>query len=287
LLLKCSAGMSSTIDSRREAFRALHQHGCFVIPNPWDIGTARYLQHVGYSALATTSAGYAFSRGLPDTVGAVARDEMLGHIAELVRATDLPVNADFGLGFADEPDGVAKNVALCIETGVAGLSIEDATGDEVNPLFELPLAADRIRAAREAINQSKTGVLLTARAECYLTGHPQPFEEALRRLQAYSEAGADVLYSPGVSTADEMRAIVESVSPKPVNILMSSNTGLRVSDLAGLGVRRISVGSSLARAAWDGFIRAAKEIADEGSFTRFGGIVSFSELNELFRTGSK
>jgi 2-methylisocitrate lyase-like PEP mutase family enzyme len=279
--------MFNEIDSRREAFRKLHESGCFVIPNPWDIGTARYLQHLGYSALATTSAGYAFSRGLPDAVGAVTRDEMLSHIAELVRATDLPVNADFGLGFADEPDGVATNVSLCIRAGVAGLSIEDATGKDAHPLFELPLAADRISAAREAINRSQSGVLLTARAECYLTGHARPFQEALRRLQAYSEAGADVLYAPGVSKPDEIRALVEAVKPKPANVLMSSNTGLRVADLAALGVRRISVGSSLARAAWDGFMQAAKEIAETGSFQRFGGIVSFSELNGLFLSNSK
>ena len=279
--------MFSAIASRREVFRSLHRDGCFVIPNPWDIGAARYLEHLGFPALATTSAGYAFSRGLPDTAGAVTRDEMLRHISELVGATDLPVNADFGLGFADDPAGVAKNVVLCIETGVAGLSIEDATGREADPLFEVSLAAERIRAASEAIDQSKSGVLLTARAECFLTGHPQPFREALRRLKAYSEAGADVLYAPGVSKPDEIRAIVESVSPKPVNILMSSNIGLLVPDLANLGVRRISVGSSLARAAWNGFIRAAKKIADEGSFAGFEGLVSFSDLNDFFAAGSK
>ncbi|MFL6463009.1 MAG: oxaloacetate decarboxylase [Bryobacteraceae bacterium] len=269
------------------AFRKLHQSGCFVIPNPWDVGTARYLQHLQFPALATTSAGFAFSRGLPDSNGAVIRDEMLRHIAEIVSATDLPVNADFGSGYAHDPEGVGQNVRACAKTGVAGLSIEDATGEEEDPLYPLPLAVDRIRAARQAIDHSGSGVLLTARAECYLVGHPNPWEESIRRLQAYSEAGADVLYAPGVSEAEQIQEIVKSVSPKPVNVLMSSNTGLRVADLAKMGVRRISVGSSLARAAWSGFIRAAKEIAEQGSFAGFNGNVAFAELNGFFQEDSK
>src|SRR4051812_3647629 len=269
------------------AFRKLHQSGCFVIPNPWDVGTARYLQHLQFPALATTSAGFAFSHGLPDSNGAVTRDEMLRHIAEIVSATDLPVNADFGSGYAHDPEGVGQNVRACVKTGVAGLSIEDATGEEEDPLYPLPLAADRIRVARQAIDHSGSGVLLTARAECYLVGHPNPWEESIRRLQAYSEAGADVLYAPGVSEAEQIQEIVKSVSPKPVNVLMSSNTGLRVADLAKMGVRRISVGSSLARAAWSGFIRAAKEIAGQGSFTGFDGSVAFAELNGFFQKNSK
>jgi 2-methylisocitrate lyase-like PEP mutase family enzyme len=269
------------------AFRKLHQSGCFVIPNPWDVGTARYLQHLQFPALATTSAGFAFSRGLPDSNGAVTRDEMLRHIAEIVSGTDLPVNADFGSGYAHDPEGVGQNVRACVKTGVAGLSIEDATGEEENPLYPLPLAVDRIRAARQAIDHSGSGVLLTARAECYLVGHLNPWEESIRRLQAYSEAGADVLYAPGVSEAEQIQEIVKSVSPKPVNVLMSSNTGLRVADLAKMGVRRISVGSSLARAAWSGFIRAAKEIAGQGSFAGFDGSVAFAELNGFFQKDSK
>lgn len=272
-----------TASARRLAFRNLHTSGCFVIPNPWDIGSAKYLQHLGFRALATTSGGFAFSRGLPDGVQGVDRDEMIAHIAEIAAATDLPVNADFQSGYADEPNAVARNVDMCIATGVAGLSIEDATGDSISPLYELPLAVDRIRAARQAIDASGTGVMLTARAECYLVGHPEPFKESLRRLRAYAEAGADVLYAPGVVRHEEINAIVSIAAPKPVNVLMSSNTGLRVSDLAQMGVRRISVGSSLARAAWTGFVRAAKEIAEQGTFGGFDNTVPFSELNELFR----
>jgi 2-methylisocitrate lyase-like PEP mutase family enzyme len=269
------------------AFRDLHRSGCFVIPNPWDIGTARYLQHLRFQALATTSAGFSFSRGLPDSNKAVNRDEMLRHIAEIVSATDLPVNADFGSGYAQEPEGVGENVQECIKTGVAGLSIEDATGEEENPLYPLPLAVDRIRAARQAIDNSGSGVLLTARAECYLVGYPNSLRESIQRLQAYLEAGADVLYAPGVSKTEEIRQIVNSVSPKPVNVLMSSNIGLHVADLAEMGVRRISVGSSLARTAWTGFIRAAKEVAENGSFAGFDSNVSFAELNGFFQSDSK
>jgi 2-methylisocitrate lyase-like PEP mutase family enzyme len=268
--------------SRIAAFRDLHQSGCFVIPNPWDVGTARYLQHLNFRALATTSAGFAFSRGLPDSYKALARDEMLHHIAEIVNATELPVNADFGAGYSQELEGVSENVRKCVGTGVAGLSIEDTTGKEESPLYPLALAVDRVKAARQAIHDSGSGVLLTARAECYLVGHPDPLQESIRRLQAYAEAGADVLYAPGVSKAEEIQQIVNSVRPKPVNVLMSSNTGLRVPDLAEMGVRRISVGSSLARAAWTGFIRAAKDIAEKGSFAGFEGSVPFAELNGFF-----
>ncbi len=262
-------------------FAALHAVGCFVIPNPWDVGTARYLRNLGFQALATTSAGFAFARGLPD--GAVAQDEMLAHISEIVAATELPVNADFGSGFADEPRQVAENVTRCVATGVAGLSIEDATGDDSRPLYEFDLAVDRIRAARAAIDKSGTGVLLTARAECFLVHHPEAFPESIRRLKAYAEAGADVLYAPGVMKRDEMQAIVSTVAPKPVNILMSSATGVRVSDLAAMGVRRISVGSSLARSAWTAFMRAAREIAETGTFGGFSGLVPFAELNGFFK----
>ncbi len=262
---------------RRAAFRNLHESGCFVIPNPWDIGTACYLRHLGFHALATTSAGFAFSAGLPDGDWAVPRDLVLKHIAEIVSATDLPVNADFESGFAHDPRGVAESVRLCVETGVAGLSIEDATGDRGKPLYDLPLAVERIQAARSAIG----GALLTARAECFLVGHPDPLREAIRRLQAYAEAGADVLYAPGVRERADIQAIVTAVHPKPVNVL--APTGLKVNDLAELGVRRVSVGSSLARAAWTGFIRAAKLIAEEGSFAGLDGAVPYSELNGFFR----
>jgi 2-methylisocitrate lyase-like PEP mutase family enzyme len=273
----------ATIDfaARRTAFRTLHESGCFVIPNPWDIGTACYLRHLGFRALATTSSGLAFSRGLPDADWAVPRDMVLKHIAEIVSATDLPVNADFESGYAHDPGGVAANVQLCVETGVAGLSIEDATGDREKPLYDLPLAVERIQAARSAIGGS--GVLLTARSECFLVGHPEPLREAIRRLQFFAKAGADVLFAPGVRERADIQAIVAAVRPKPVNVLMSSNTGAKVSDLADMGVRRVSLGSSLARAAWTGFIRAAKLIAEEGSFGGLDGITPFPELNGFFR----
>ncbi|WP_375461869.1 oxaloacetate decarboxylase [uncultured Enterovirga sp.] len=269
--------------ARRAAFRALHTSGCFVIPNPWEPGTARYLLHLGFRALATTSSGFSFGRALPDTDGAVPRDMALAHIAEIVAATDLPVNADFESGYASDAEGVAESVRLCCATGVAGLSIEDATGERERPLYDLGEALDRLRAARDAVDRDGGGVLLTARSECFLVGHPDPLPESVRRLQAYAEAGADVLYAPGLRSADEIRAVVEAVAPRPVNLLMSQNTGLTVADVAALGIRRISVGSSLARAAWTGFIRAAHAIAEEGSFRGFDGTVPFAELNGFFR----
>jgi 2-methylisocitrate lyase-like PEP mutase family enzyme len=271
----------------RAAFRKLHESGCFVIPNPWDIGTARYLRHLGFKALATTSSGFSFSRALPDMDWVVSRDMALAHIAEIVRATDLPVNADFESGYAHEPEEVAHNVTLCVDACVAGLSIEDATGNRDKPLYDLGHAVERIRAARGAIDGIGENVLLTGRAECYLVGHADPLRESIRRLEAYAEAGADVLYAPGPRKAEDIKAIVEAVRPKPVNVLMSVNTGLTVADLAALGVRRISVGSSLARAAWSGFIRAARLIAEEGSFAGFDGAIPFAELNGFFRNDLK
>jgi len=273
---------TTDFSERRAAFRKLHESGCFVIPNPWDIGTARYLRHLGFQAVATTSAGFAFAQGLPDS--AVPRHLMLSHIAEIVRSVELPVNADFESGYAPEPEGVAESVRLCVETGVAGLSIEDSTGDRSKPLFDLPVAVERMKAARAAIGDS--GVMLVGRAECFLVGHAEPLKEAIQRLQAYAEAGADVLYAPGVKERADIQAIVSAVRPKPVNVLMSANTGLKVSDLAELGVRRISVGSSLARAAWGGFIRASKLIAEEGSFAGFDGAAGFADLNGFFKTPS-
>jgi 2-methylisocitrate lyase-like PEP mutase family enzyme len=280
--------MSSPVfAARRAAFRKLHESGCFALPNPWDIGSARYLRGLGFKALATTSGGFAFSRGLPDTDRAVSRDLMLAHIAEIVASVELPVNADFQSGYAVQPEDVAKNVRLCVETGVAGLSIEDATGDPLKPLHDLPLAVERIQAAQGAITASSSGVLLTARAECYLVGHPEPLKESIRRLQAYAEAGAEVLYAPGVQTPEDMKAIIAAVRPKPVNMLMSSSVGLNMSDLAELGVRRVSTGSSLARAAWTGFIHAAKALAEEGSFAGFEGLVPYAELDSFFQKDLK
>ena len=260
----------------------MHDSGCFVLPNPWDVGTAIYLEHLGFKALATTSAGFAFSRGKPD--GAVPRDEMLAHIREIVEATALPVNADFLNGFADKPEEVAANVKLCIDKGVAGLSIEDNSQDPAAPLYEKRLAVERIRAARAAIDASETGVVLTGRCEAWLVHDPNPLRTALERLAAYAEAGADCLYAPGISTSDEITQIVKTVAPKPVNVLVSGfNHQLSFSKLADLGVRRISVGSALSAVAWGAFIRAAKGIAETGTFDALAGATPFSELNDLFR----
>jgi 2-methylisocitrate lyase-like PEP mutase family enzyme len=274
--------MRSTQESLAAKFRALHESGCFVLPNPWDIGTAIYLERLGFKALATTSAGFAFSRGKPD--GGVPRDEMLAHIAEIVKATALPVNADFLAGYADKPQDVATNVQLCVETGVAGLSIEDSTGRSDRPLYEKKLAIERIRAARAAIDASKSGVVLTGRCEAWLVGDPDPLHTALDRLTAYSEAGADCLYAPAVSDPNEITQIINAVAPKPVNVLVSGfNHHLTLSALADLGVRRISVGSGLALAAWGAFLRAAQEIQTAGTFKLLANSAPSAELNELFR----
>jgi 2-methylisocitrate lyase-like PEP mutase family enzyme len=275
-----------SISDARAAFRKLHDSGCFVIPNPWDVGTARYLRHCGFKALATTSSGAAFSMGLPDTDGAVTRDMALAHIRTIVEATELPVNADFEAGYAHEPEAVAENVRLCVATGVAGLSIEDATGDKGQPLYDLGIAIARIRAARQAIDRSGADVMLVGRAECFLVGRPD-LNETIARLGAYASAGADCLYAPGIRTADEIAAVVKAVAPKPVNVLMSAATGLNVDDLATLGVRRISVGGALARVAWGGFMRAAKEIATQGRFDAFANAVPMAEINGFFRDDLK
>src|SRR5438552_3767910 len=277
--------MRSLQTSTAAKFRALHESGCFVLPNPWDIGTAIYLECLGFKALATTSAGFAFSRGKSD--GAVPRDEMLAHIREIVGATSLPVNADFMAGYADEPESVAVNVRLCVDAGVAGLSIEDNTGRTDSPLYEKQLATKRIRAARAAIDDSQTGVVLTGRCEAWLVHDPNPLRTALERLVAYAEAGADCLYAPGVSNPDEIAQIVKTVAPKPVNVLVSGfNHQLSVSQLADLGVRRISVGSGLALAAWGAFLRAAKDIQTNGTFNLLANNAAFADLNELFREKS-
>jgi 2-methylisocitrate lyase-like PEP mutase family enzyme len=264
-----------SIAEKRATFRALHQRHCFVVPNPWDIGSARYLQHLGFPALATTSAGFAFAQGLPD--GAVARATMLAHIEAVVAATDLPVTADFEGGHARTPEGVAESVRLCIATGVAGLSIEDSTGDKEKPLYDLELAIARIEAARAAINRSGADVLLTGRAECFLVGRPD-LGETIARLDAYSAAGADCLYAPGIRAPAQIEAVVKAAAPKPVNFLMSGGN-LTVEEIAALGVRRISVGGTLARVAWGAFMRAAKQIAGEGRFAAFAEAVPHAELN--------
>jgi len=274
--------MKSTQTSLAEKFRELHEAGCFVLPNPWDIGTAIYLERLRFEALATTSAGFAFSRGKPD--GGVPRDEMLAHIREIVKATSLPVNADFHAGYADGPEDVAANVRLCVETGVAGLSIEDSTGRSDRPLYEKKLAIERIRAARSAIDASKSGVVLTGRCEAWLVGDPDPLHIVLDRLTAYAEAGADCLYAPGVIDPNEIRQIVNAVAPKPINVLVSGfNHHLTLAGLADLGVRRISVGSGFALAAWGAFLRAAQDIKKNGTFNLLADNAPSVELNELFR----
>ena len=274
--------MPNTIDT----FIELHKSGCFVIPNPWDAGSAAYLHHLGFKALATTSSGFAFSHGLPDDVSAVPRELVFEHLREVVAVTPLPVNADFKNGYADEPERVAENVALCVATGVAGLSVEDSTEDRSSkPLYDFELAVERVKAARQAIDASGVPVVLTARCEAWLVGDPDPFATSIKRLTAYAEAGADCLYAPSVTKPDEISAIVKAVAPKPVNVLVSKpDPNMTVAKLAELGVRRISVGSSLARVAWAAFIRAAREIATSGTFEAMGDTASGTELNNLFRS---
>lgn len=278
-----------SLNARRKAFRELHEEGCFVIPNPWDVGSARYLQYLGFPALATTSAGFAFSQGLPDSDDddVSARDRNLAYIASIAAAVELPVSADFMSGYGLKPEDVAESVTLCVATGVAGLSIEDSTGNPSSPLYELPLAVERVRAARQAIDRSGDGVLLTARAECYHVGHQDPFRESVRRLQAYAEAGADVLFAPGPQSAAEIKALVDAVAPKPLNLLVVRDIGLSIDDVAALGVRRISVGGALALAGWTGFIQAAQTLRSKGSFAGFANLVPYADINELFANGAR
>jgi 2-methylisocitrate lyase-like PEP mutase family enzyme len=272
------------IETRRRAFRAMHEQGCFVIPNPWDAGSARYLQHLGFQALATTSAGFAFSQGLPDSDAIVSRDRVLRHLADIVAAVDLPVSADFASGYGHEPQDVADSVTQCVSVGVAGLSIEDATGDAAAPLYDLDTAIARVRAARAAIDSTGADVLLTARAECYHVGQPDPFDETVRRLRAYAAAGADVLFAPGIGVPTEIEALVAAVRPTPVNLLVVRDQGLTVADYAGLGIRRISVGGALALAAWTGFTRAVGPLQANGSFAGLTDLVSYPTVNGLFAT---
>ncbi len=274
----------SDLAARRQAFRLLHERGCFVAPNPWDPGSARYLQHLGFRALATTSAGFAFSRGRPDADEATdaARDRTIACIADITRAVTLPVTADFMSGFGREPADVADSVARCIATGVAGLSIEDSTADASAPLYPLPVAVARLRAARQAIDDAGVDVMLTARAECYHVGHPDPLQETVRRLRAYADAGADVLFAPGPQTRAEIETLVAAVAPKPLNLLVVRDIGLSVDAIAALGVRRISVGGALALAAWAGFARAASALKSAGDFGGLADAMPYGELNDLF-----
>lgn len=263
---------------RSRRFRQLHQSGCFVIPNPWDLGSARLLTQLGFSALATTSSGFAWSMGRRDNH--VSLPETLAHIRAIAHAVDVPVNADFEGGFASEPDAVAANVSAATASGIAGLSIEDSTGNPSHPLFDFTLAVERIQAARRAIDDSGTGILLTGRSEGFIVGRPD-LAETLSRLTAYAAAGADCLYAPGIRSAADIAAVVTAVAPKPVNVLVGSDFAT-VSQLADLGVRRISVGGALARAAWTGFLDAAKEIAERGTFTKLARAVPFAEVNGAF-----
>jgi 2-methylisocitrate lyase-like PEP mutase family enzyme len=257
--------MTVSQDDRVNAFHLLHSSGCFVMPNPWDVGTARALAQLGFRAVATTSAGFAWTLGRPD--GTVTLEDTLAHLRAVADAVDVPVNADFEGGYAVEPADVAANVARAVATGIAGLSIEDSSGDAGHPLFPIGLATERVRAARRAIDDSGTRVLLTGRSEGFVVGRPD-LPETIRRLRAYADAGADCLYAPRIETAEQAAAIVDAVAPKPVNVLINAPF-LTVAQAAALGARRISVGGTLARAAWGGFLEAAREIADQGTFSRF------------------
>ena len=268
--------MSASTREKIERFRTMHERGCFVIPNPWDVGSAIALQSLGFKALASTSAGFAWSIGRADN--AVGRDAVLGHLAATASAVEIPVNADFENAFADEPDGVAANVTLAVQTGVAGLSVEDSTGDANTPLYPFEHAVARVAAARAAIDATASGVVLTARSEGFIAGRPQ-MEETVRRLKAYAAAGADCLYAPGLHDSAQIAAVIEAVAPKPVNVL---TPGLTVQALADLGVRRVSVGGALARAAWGEFLRAARQIADHGSFERLSQAEPGGALNAMF-----
>jgi len=270
-----------TVAEKRRAFRKLHESGCFVIPNPWNAGTALYLQNLGFKAIASTSSGHAHSEGLPD--GAETLDAVLAHLRELAACADIPLNADFENGYADTHDALARNVTRCVETGVSGLSIEDFDGEGIYPLDE---AVARIKVARAAIDRAGGDVLLTGRCENFLHGNPD-LDDTIKRLKSYSEAGADCLYAPLIKTREQIEAVVKAVAPKPVNFLNSGAFGFTVADLAAMGVRRISVGGSLARVAMQAFIKVSREIAEQGKFDSFTGLMSNAELNTFFRDAQK
>ena len=267
-----------TLEERIHALRALHKSGCFVIPNPWDVGSARLLDQLGFQALATTSSGFAWTLGRPDNHATLA--EALGYFRAVSDSVDVPVSADFEGGFAVAPEQVAANVALAAQTGIAGLSIEDSTGEANEPLFAFELAVERVRAARRALDDTRDGMVLTGRCEGFIVGRPD-LRETIRRLTAYAEAGADCLFAPGLRTIDNIAAVVREVSPKPVNVLVGSGF-TTVAQLADIGVRRISVGGALARAAWGGFLRAARQIAAEGTFGGLEAAVPSPEINGAF-----
>ena len=269
-----------TVSDKRAAFREMHHAGCFLLPNPWDAGSARLLERLGYRALATTSAGYAWSQGQAD--GQLSRDDTLAHMRYMAAMSDLPINADFESGFGATPEAVFDSVSLALATGVAGLSIEDSSGDPNQPVRDKAQAVERLQAARAAIDAGGGDTLLVGRAENYFVGRPD-LDDTVERLLAYSQAGADCLYAPGLRTREEIQTVVQAVAPKPVNVLIGWNSELTVEALAELGVRRISVGGALARAAWGGFIDAARRMIEQGRFDGFGGTPSGAELNELLR----
>jgi 2-methylisocitrate lyase-like PEP mutase family enzyme len=271
--------MPVTTADKRATFRKMHERGCFILPNPYDVGSARALQHLGFEALASTSAGFAWTLGKADN--GVTVDEVCAHLTALCAAVDLPVNADFEGGFAHEPEKVGVNVARAVKTGVAGLSIEDSTGDAAKPLYDRALAIERIKAARRAIDADNSGVLLTGRCEGFLVGQAD-LDMVIDRLKAYSDAGADCLYAPGIKTPEDIAAVVKAVHPKPVNLLIGAS-GLSLKQAADLGVRRISVGGSLARSAWAGFMKAAREMAEQGTFTELANGYPGGELNKMFK----
>ncbi|MFT0168291.1 isocitrate lyase/PEP mutase family protein [Paraburkholderia mimosarum] len=274
------SGPARTIAEKRADFRALHAAGCFVLPNPWDAGSARYLQGLGFKALATTSSGFAWSRGHADN--SLPREAILAHLRVIVEATDLPVNGDFESGFGADPAAVGESVGLAVDTGVAGLSVEDSTGDDAAPLLPVEVAVERMRAARRAIDERGGDTLLVGRAENFVAGVPD-LDDAIARLQAYAQAGADCLYAPGIQTREQIAAVVAAVAPKPVNVLIGANSAFTLDDLAALGVRRVSVGGALARTAWGGFMHAAQRLA-EGHFDGFEGAASGATLNAFFRS---
>ena len=270
-----------SVADKRRVFRQLHEAGCFVIPNPWDVGSARMLQGLGFQALASTSSGFAWSQGRPDN--GVSRDVVLAHLRVMANATDLPVNADFEGGFAATPDGVAESVRMAVDTGVAGLSIEDSTGNPDDPLRPVGDALARIRAARAAIDAAGGDTLLVGRAENFIVGRPD-LADTIARLKAYADAGADCLYAPGVRTRDHITAVVAAVAPKPFNLLVGSASEFTLQDIAAMGVRRVSVGGGMARAAWGGFLRAARGLAQDGRFDGFADAASGNDLNAFFRS---
>ena len=273
-----SAHRPSAAD-KRAAFRKLHESGCFVIPNPWNVGSARYLQGLGFKALATTSSGASHAQGMAD--GAMSLDQVLAHFRALAEATDVPLNADFEDGLAGDLDGLTANVTRCVATGVAGLSIEDSPNDGKTPLYDLDTAVARVKTARAAIDRAGGDVVFTARAENFVRG-VNDLDDAIKRLKAYAQAGADCLYAPGITKREQIEAVVQAVAPKPVNFLNSGAFGFTVSDLAAMGVRRISVGGSLARVAMHAFIKTATAIAKDGKFDGFAGLISNGELNAFF-----